>query len=212
NCARPFAAEEPAPPHEHVQDFLREVQEDWKSPTTSSFCDKMSLCRSTVQGIEEALDSDLVLLQKMKKAAKAKFNSGQEHVCHMEQYIHAMQKLSVNCHSSGESEVASAFCKLAEFSREILSPTKNMVRGLFIPLFNNNVNVSQELKKPVDRAWRDYENRFKQMEKEKRDLARAYGMVRTEVSGSELAEELHHERRSFQLSMCEVLLLQYIRT
>lgn len=37
-------------------------------------------------------------------------------------------------------------------------------------------------------------------------MARQYGMVRSEVSGSELAEELHHERRSFQLSMCEYLI------
>ncbi|XP_072296173.1 arf-GAP with SH3 domain, ANK repeat and PH domain-containing protein 1-like isoform X1 [Eucyclogobius newberryi] len=197
-----------------VEDFLREVQDDWKSPTTSSFCDKMPLCRNTVQNIEEALDCDLLLLQKMKKAAKAKFNSGQEHVCHMEQYIGAMQKLSVTCHSNGESEVGAAFCKLADFSRELLSPTKNLLKSLL-----HNVNffleslvkgdlrdVRGELKKPVDRSWRDYESRFKQVEKEKRDLARQYGMVRTEVSGSELAEELHHERRSFQLSMCEYLI------
>lgn len=44
----------------------------------------------------------------------------------------------------------------------------------------------------------------KQVEKEKRELARQYGMVRSEVSGGEIAEELEKERRSFQLSMCEV--------
>lgn len=45
----------------------------------------------------------------------------------------------------------------------------------------------------------------KQVEKEKRELARQYGMVRSEVSGGEIAEELEKERRSFQLSMCEVM-------
>lgn len=197
-----------------VEDFLREVQEDWSSPTTSSFCDRMSLCRNTVQFVEEALDSDLFLLQKMKKAAKAKFSSGQEHVCHMEQYINAMQKLSVNCHSNGETEVGSAFCKLSDFSRELLSPTKNLLKSLLhnVIFFLDSLvkgdlrDVKGDLKKPVDRAWRDYENRFKQVEKEKRDLARQYGMVRTEVSGAEMAEELHNERRSFQLSMCEYLI------
>lgn len=44
----------------------------------------------------------------------------------------------------------------------------------------------------------------KQVEKEKRELARQYGMVRSEVSGGEIAEELEKERRSFQLGMCEV--------
>uniref|UniRef100_A0AAV2MHT1 Uncharacterized protein n=1 Tax=Knipowitschia caucasica TaxID=637954 RepID=A0AAV2MHT1_KNICA len=150
----------------------------------------------------------------MKKAAKAKFTSGQEHVCHMEQYIGAMQKLSVTCQSNGEAEVGGAFCKLADFSRELLGPTKNLLKSLLhnVNFFLESVvkgdlrDVRGELKKPVDRAWRDYDSRFKQVEKEKRDLARQYGMVRTEVSGSELAEELHHERRSFQLSMCEYLI------
>uniref|UniRef100_A0A3Q3DYF5 Uncharacterized protein n=1 Tax=Hippocampus comes TaxID=109280 RepID=A0A3Q3DYF5_HIPCM len=46
----------------------------------------------------------------------------------------------------------------------------------------------------------------KQVEKEKRELARQYGMVRSEVSGGEIAEELEKERRTFQLSMCEYLI------
>ncbi|MEQ2173614.1 Arf-GAP with SH3 domain, ANK repeat and PH domain-containing protein 1, partial [Goodea atripinnis] len=66
-------------------------------------------------------------------------------------------------------------------------------------------DLREDLKKPFERSWRDYENRFKQVEKEKRELARQYGMVRSEVSGGEIAEELEKERRSFQLSMCERL-------
>uniref|UniRef100_A0A3Q2VL40 Uncharacterized protein n=1 Tax=Haplochromis burtoni TaxID=8153 RepID=A0A3Q2VL40_HAPBU len=48
--------------------------------------------------------------------------------------------------------------------------------------------------------------RHTHVEKEKRELARQYGMVRSEVSGGEIAEELEKERRSFQLSMCEYLI------
>uniref|UniRef100_A0A8D0AK95 Un-named sa1614 n=1 Tax=Sander lucioperca TaxID=283035 RepID=A0A8D0AK95_SANLU len=151
------------------------------------------------------------VLQKMKKAAKAKYTSGQDHVSHLEQYIHSMEKLSVNCHSNGETEVGSAFCRLADFSKELLSPMKNLVsHHLINTMYLNHCFLLcfslQDLKKPFDRAWRDYESRFKQVEKEKRELARQYGMVRTEVSGGEIAEELEKERRSFQLSMCEYLI------
>ncbi|XP_070698192.1 arf-GAP with SH3 domain, ANK repeat and PH domain-containing protein 2 [Pempheris klunzingeri] len=197
-----------------VSEFLQEVHEDWSSPTTSSFTSKMISCRNTVYLLEEALDSDRLVLQKMKKAAKAKYTSGQDHVSQWEQYIHSMEKLSVNCHSNGETEVGSAFCRLADFSKELLSPMKNLLKSMLhnINFFLESLvkgdlrEVKGDLKKPFDRAWRDYESRFKQVEKEKRELARQYGMVRSEVSGGEIAEELEKERRSFQLSMCEYLI------
>lgn len=100
----------------------------------------------------QVLDSDRLVLQKMRKAAKAKYTSGQgketltptqkhtlalhftdflrspsDHVSHLEHYINSMEKLSVNCHSNGETEVGSAFCRLADFSRELVSPMKNLV-------------------------------------------------------------------------------------
>ncbi|KAM9361683.1 arf-GAP with SH3 domain, ANK repeat and PH domain-containing protein 1 [Symphorus nematophorus] len=197
-----------------VSEFLQEVQEDWSSPTTSSFTSKMISCRNTVYLLEEVLDSDRLVLQKMKKAAKAKYAAGQDHVSHLEQYINSMEKLSVNCHSNGETEVGSAFCRLADFSKELVSPMKNLLKSMLhnINFFLDSLvkgdlrEVKGDLKKPFDRAWRDYESRFKQVEKEKRELARQYGMVRSEVSGGEIAEELEKERRSFQLSMCEYLI------
>lgn len=42
------------------------------------------------------------------------------------------------------------------------------------------------------------------IEKEKREHAKQHGMIRTEISGGEIAEEMEKERRAFQLQMCEV--------
>ncbi|XP_050977968.1 arf-GAP with SH3 domain, ANK repeat and PH domain-containing protein 2 isoform X4 [Labeo rohita] len=197
-----------------VDEFIAETLEDYSSPTTSSFYTKMTSCRNSANNIEEALDSDRTILQKMKKAAKAKHISGQDHISHLESYINSMEKLAVNFHNNGEQEVASAFNKFAEFSKELLTPMKNLLKSML-----HNVNffldslvkgdlkeVKGDLKKPFDKAWRDYENKFTKIEKEKRELAKQYGMVRTEVSGGEIAEEMEKERRMFQLQMCEYLI------
>uniref|UniRef100_A0A8D3DBG3 Un-named sa1614 n=1 Tax=Scophthalmus maximus TaxID=52904 RepID=A0A8D3DBG3_SCOMX len=176
-----------------VSEFVQEVQEDWSSPTTSSFTAKMINCRNTVYLLEEV------------SAEGGRWY----HVCHLEQYIHSMEKLSLNCHSNGETEVGSAFCRLADFSKELVSPMKNLVSERHACDVENASN-----EKPVisvgssgpQKKSPNLKTFFKQIEKEKRELARQYGMVRTEVSGGEIAEELEKERRSFQLSMCEYLI------
>ncbi|TRY85964.1 hypothetical protein DNTS_015373 [Danionella cerebrum] len=66
--------------------------------------------------------------------------------------------------------------------------------------------VKGDLKKPFDKAWKDYETKVSKIEKEKKEHARQHGMIRTEISGAEIAEEMEKERRFFQLQMCEYLL------
>ncbi|XP_060766381.1 arf-GAP with SH3 domain, ANK repeat and PH domain-containing protein 1 isoform X2 [Neoarius graeffei] len=197
-----------------VDEFIAETLEDYSSPTTSSFITKMTSCRNSVNHIEEALDCDRTVLQKMKKASKAKHASGQDHISHLELYINSMEKLAANFHNNGEQEVASALNKFAEFSKELLTPVKNLLKSMLhnINFFLDSLvkgdlkEVKGDLRKPFDKAWRDYESKFNKIEKEKRELAKQYGMVRTEVSGGEIAEELEKERRMFQLQMCEYLI------
>ncbi|XP_052539954.1 arf-GAP with SH3 domain, ANK repeat and PH domain-containing protein 1-like isoform X4 [Tympanuchus pallidicinctus] len=66
--------------------------------------------------------------------------------------------------------------------------------------------IKGEFKKPLEKAYKDYESKLTKIEKEKRELAKQHGMVRGEVSGGEIAEEMEKERRSFQLNMCEYLI------
>lgn len=67
--------------------------------------------------------------------------------------------------------------------------------------------VKGEMKRPFDKAAKDYEAKFLKIEKEKKSQAKEVGMIRTEISAGEIAEEMEKERRLFQLQMCEVIII-----
>lgn len=66
-----------------------------------------------------------------------------------------------------------------------------------------------EMKRPFDKAAKDYESKYLKIEKEKKAQAKEVGMIRTEVNPSEIADEMEKERRLFQLQMCEVSLMTF---
>uniref|UniRef100_A0A673NDD0 Arf-GAP with SH3 domain, ANK repeat and PH domain-containing protein 1-like n=1 Tax=Sinocyclocheilus rhinocerous TaxID=307959 RepID=A0A673NDD0_9TELE len=149
-----------------VSEFLSETTEDYNSPTTSSFTTRLQSCRNTVNVLEEALDQDRTALQKVKKSVKAIYNSGQEHVQNEENYGQSLDKFGSNFISRDNSDLGTAYIKFSGLIKELaallknLSLSHNVIFTLDSLLKGDLKGVKGDLKKPFDKAWKDYETKF----------------------------------------------------
>lgn len=126
--------------------------------------------------------------------------------------VKALDKIGSNA-KEHEETIGNAFIKFSVVTQELSALMKTLMQNLnnivMFPLDNllkgDLRGVKGDLKRPFDKAWKDYESKYGKIEKEKKQQAKDAGLIRSEITPSEIADEMEKERRLFQLQMCEVL-------
>ncbi|XP_022524320.2 arf-GAP with SH3 domain, ANK repeat and PH domain-containing protein 3 isoform X2 [Astyanax mexicanus] len=192
-----------------VCDFVCLASEDLQNPNTSGFHSRLGDCRSTVSALEESLETDLSCLQRMKKMVKSIHATGLSHVESKEQYTEVLENLGNSHLSQDNNEISTGFLNLAVFTREVTTLFKTLVQNLnsilSFPLesiLKHELRDTRlDLRKQMERSWKDYDVKLLKVERERQKQA---GLIR--LDSSDMVEDMERERRTFQLQMCEYLL------
>lgn len=199
-----------------VGEFVREAKEDQASPTTSTFVHRIPQCRETITRVEEALAQDKEGLMKLKKSVKDIQQSGTNHANLEMEMSKALDKMGDTAmqRDDEEDDIGAAFQKFAVVTKELGALMKNMMQNLTnIILFPTENILKSELKgakgdqkRPFDRAWRDYQDRYAELERTKKKQAKEAGMIRSELTAGEIAEDLEKERKYLQIATADYLI------
>lgn len=82
----------------------------------------------------------------------------------------------------------------------ILFPTENILKSEL-------KGAKGDQKRPFDRAWRDYQDRYAELERTKKKQAKEVGMIRDGPMGpGEIAEDLEKERKYLQIATADYLI------
>jgi Arf-GAP/SH3 domain/ANK repeat/PH domain-containing protein len=205
-----------------VSDFLRETREDLSSPTTSNFVTRIPQCKETVNKLEEVLSSDRDGLVKFKTSIKEMNKTGTSHTSATQEFSRSLNRISESTFGREEEEdVGVAFQKfaivtrqLSELMKDLMTSLDNIVMFPVDRLLKTELRGSKgDLKRPFDRAWKDYQDKYGDLERQKKKAAKEAGLHRSELVAGEIADEMEKERKYLQLTTSEYLLrINEIRT
>lgn len=192
--------------------FIDDVKFDTTSPTTSEFNFNLDTHRLFCQTFFENLDCDIDALQRLKKSSKLLYEAGVEFNKCEQDFVVSLDHFS-NLNSNCETmpnlnpEISAAWLKFCVIFKDVSLLTQSLVQSiknnLLFPLDNllksADIKEKSELRKSIDKAFKDYDVKLQKCEKQHKSSQTGHLLM----SKFDLAENLVQERTLLQYELCK---------
>ncbi|KAF5399312.1 hypothetical protein PHET_07005 [Paragonimus heterotremus] len=194
-----------------IDEFISDTLQDVRNPLSSSFISKVSSVRTTVHQLDEGIENDKNVLLKTKKLVRAVIASGVGHADNIIAFCDYLEKLGQVALEGDElngTDIAASLCKFSVVHRDLANMSKHLMQTMnSIVVFPMETfmqgDVKVDLKKPFEKALKDYECKYDKLRKEKVQLMKDTGIFTPEAFTAEMTVDLEKERRKLQLETCE---------
>ena len=111
-------------------------------------------------------------------------------------------------------DIGTAFHKFSVITKELANHKKNLMQNVDSALMSNVEKLLKnelrgskgDAKRPFERSWKDYQDKFSEIERQKKKAAKDAGLHRSEFVAGEIAEDLDKERKYLQLTAADYLI------
>uniref|UniRef100_A0A5K3FKS2 PH domain-containing protein n=3 Tax=Mesocestoides corti TaxID=53468 RepID=A0A5K3FKS2_MESCO len=194
-----------------VEEFIQDTLKDIHSPSESEFSTKISSIRQTIHSLDEGLETDRSILSKSRKFVKSVVSSGLGYAAStlaLCDHLENLGQFALEPVDTNGSDLTAGFCQFSVIHRDLGIMFKHLMQNLnSILVFPMETflqgDLKSDLKKPFDKALKEYEYKYEKLKKEKLQAMKESGVYTPETFTVEMAENLEKERRRLQLEVCE---------
>ncbi|CAH8623094.1 unnamed protein product [Schistosoma curassoni] len=197
-----------------VDEFIGDTLNDIRHPLKSDFISKISSVRCTVYSLDEGLETDRNVLIRSKKLVKSVVASGiayAEQITLLCDFLERLGQIALEGNEPNGNDIATSLCKFSVVHRDLANMTKHLMQNLnSIVVFPMETfmqgDIKSDLKKPFEKALKDYEYKYDKLRKEKLQTMKETGCYVPEAFTEGMTKDLEKERRRLQLETCEYLI------
>ncbi|CAL8081078.1 unnamed protein product [Calicophoron daubneyi] len=197
-----------------VDQFISDTLEDVRHPLRANFISKISSVRCTVHQLDEGLENDKNVLLKTRKLFKSVVTSGIGHadnILALCEYMEKLGQFALESNDVNGNDVAASLCKFSVVHRDLANMSKHLMQNMnSIVVFPLETfmqgDLKADLKKPFEKALKDYEWKYDKLRKEKLQVMKDTGIFKPDAFTAEMTEELEKERHKLQWETCEYLI------